>query len=241
MRPKIYLFGDSITEASFVDGGWGAALANHFSRTVDVVLRGYSGYNTRWAFKVFDRAFPAAESGGSEGADPPLAVTVFFGANDACLPDGYAAFQHVPVDEYKQNLHSIVSSFKKRWPKALILLITPPPIDEDERLRHPYVENPSGLPERTNEAAGAFAKACVEAVAEYGIPVVDLWTRMQQYPDWRKAFLSDGLHLTREGNKVVFEEVVKKLGEGGISLGKLTVDLPLINDIDQCDPLKAFH
>ncbi|KAE8686435.1 GDSL esterase/lipase [Hibiscus syriacus] len=112
MRPKIYLFGDSITESSFNDGGWGAALANHFSRTVDVVLRGYSGYNTRWAFKVFDRVFPAAESGGSEGTAQPLAVTVFFGANDACLPDGYAAFQHVPVDEYKQNLHSIVSSLK---------------------------------------------------------------------------------------------------------------------------------
>jgi hypothetical protein len=33
-RPKIYLFGDSITEDSFSLGGWGASLANHFSRTV---------------------------------------------------------------------------------------------------------------------------------------------------------------------------------------------------------------
>ncbi|KAK8503983.1 hypothetical protein V6N13_092792 [Hibiscus sabdariffa] len=238
MRPKIYLFGDSITEQSFGDGGWGAALANHFARTVDVVLRGYSGYNTRWAFKVFDRVFPAAGSGGSE---PPLAVTVFFGANDACLPDGYGAFQHVPVDEYKRNLHSIVSSLKKRWPKTLILLITPPPVDEDERLRHPYAENPSGLPERTNEAAGAYGKACVEAAGECGIPVVDLWTKMQQYPDWSKAFLSDGLHLTGEGNKVVFEEVMKKLNEGGISLGNLRVDLPVLADIDHADPLKAFQ
>lgn len=241
MRPTIYLFGDSITEESFGDGGWGASLANHFSRTVDVVLRGYSGYNTRWALKVLDRVFPAAENGGSDGAAPPLAVTVFFGANDACLPDRYAAFQHVPLDEYKQNLHSIVSSFKKRWPKTLVLLITPPPIDEDERLRHPYAENPSGLPERTNEAAGAFAKACVETAGECGIPVVDLWTRMQQYPDWRKAYLRDGLHLTQDGNKVVFEEVVKKLNDGGLSLEKLTVDLPLFADIDHGDPLKAFQ
>ncbi|XP_021294422.1 GDSL esterase/lipase At5g45920 [Herrania umbratica] len=242
MRPKIYLFGDSITEESFRDGGWGASLANLFSRTVDVVLRGYSGYNSRWALKVLDRVFPEAESGGSDGASPPpLAVTVFFGANDACLPDRYAAFQHVPVDEYKQNLHSIVSSLKKRWPKTLILLITPPPIDEDERLRHPYAENPSGLPERTNEAAGAFAKACVETAGECGIPVVDLWTRMQQDPDWRKAYLRDGLHLTQDGNKVVFEEVVKKLNVGGLSLEKLTVDLPLLADIDHGDPLKAFQ
>ena len=34
MRPKIYLFGDSITEFSFDEGGWGASLANHFARTV---------------------------------------------------------------------------------------------------------------------------------------------------------------------------------------------------------------
>lgn len=34
MRPKIYLIGDSITEESFCDGGWGASLAHHFSRTV---------------------------------------------------------------------------------------------------------------------------------------------------------------------------------------------------------------
>nr|KJB69603.1 hypothetical protein B456_011G033300 [Gossypium raimondii] len=201
MRPTIYLFGDSITEASFADGGWGAALANHFCRTLDVVLRGYSGYNTRWALKVLDRVFPTVGHDGAAAA-PPVA---------------------------------------KRWPKTLILLITPPPIDEDGRLRHPYVENPSGLPERTNEAAGSFAKACVETAEECGIPVVDLWTRMQQYTDWRKAYLSDGLHLTKEGNKVVFEEVMKKLEERGLSLEKLKADLPLIADIDHHDPLKAFQ
>ncbi|KAK8292951.1 hypothetical protein V6Z12_D06G156300 [Gossypium hirsutum] len=79
IRPKIYLFGDFITE-SFGGGGWGASLANHFSRTVDVVLRGYSGYNKRLALKIVDRVFPAAES---SGAAAPLTVTVFFGANDA--------------------------------------------------------------------------------------------------------------------------------------------------------------
>ena len=75
---------------------------------VDVVLRGYSGYNTRWALEVIEKVFPEVSRGG--GA--PLAVTVFFGANDACLPDRCSAFQHVPIHEYKQNLHSIVSFLK---------------------------------------------------------------------------------------------------------------------------------
>ncbi|GLU22905.1 hypothetical protein SLE2022_389410 [Rubroshorea leprosula] len=241
MRPKIYLFGDSITEESFADGGWGATLANHFGRTIDVVLRGYSGYNTTWALKVIDKVFPAVGSGGSDGGAPPLAVTVFFGANDACLPDRCSAFQHVPLNEYRQNLRSIVSVLKKRWPKTVVILITPPPIDEGGRLRYPYVENPSGMPERTNEAAGAYAKACIEVAAECGLPVIDLWTKIQEYPNWKKDCLWDGLHLAKGGNRIVFEEVVSKLKNEGISLENLAVDLPLIADIDPNDPLKAFQ
>ncbi|XP_014517097.1 GDSL esterase/lipase At5g45920 [Vigna radiata var. radiata] len=236
-RPKIYLFGDSITEDSFSPGGWGASLAHHFARTADVVLRGYSGYNTRWALKVLERVFPVSKVGDGGTVTAPVAVTVFFGANDACLPDRCSAFQHVPLHEYKQNLHSIVSFFKKRWPTTLVLLITPPPIDEELRCRHPYVENPQGLSERTNEAAGEYARACIAVAGECGIPVVDLWNKMQHR---KKDYLSDGLHLTESGNEVVFEEVIKKLRDEGLSQESIPVDLPLIADIDPNDPLKAF-
>ncbi|KAL8032485.1 hypothetical protein ABFX02_13G099100 [Erythranthe guttata] len=239
MRPKIYLFGDSITEESFTDGGWGSSLANHFSRTADVVLRGYSGYNTRWALKVKEKVFPPPQQSGG-GDAPPAAVTVFFGANDASLPDRCSGFQHVPPDEYKQNLLSIVAFLKKQWPSTCIILITPPPIDEAARLLHPYVDNPSGLPERTNEAAGIYAKQCLAAAAECGLPSINLWEKMQQFPGWEKAYLRDGLHLTCNGNKFVFEEVVKRLKEEGISLENLPADLPLISEIDTDNPLKSF-
>ncbi|KZV53217.1 GDSL-motif lipase/hydrolase family protein [Dorcoceras hygrometricum] len=236
MRPKIYLFGDSITEVSFADGGWGSSLANHFSRTADVVLRGYSGYNTRWALKVKENVLHPSES-----SRPPAVVIVFFGANDACLPDRSSAFQHVPLQEYKQNLHSIVDFIKKQWPSSRILLITPPPMDEAARLLHPFCDNPSGLPERTNEAAGNYAKACVTVASECGVVAVDLWTKMQQYPGWKKAYLVDGLHLTENGNKVVFEEVVARLKEQGISPETLPADHPLLSDIDAEDPIKSFE
>ncbi|XP_010529187.1 PREDICTED: GDSL esterase/lipase At5g45920 [Tarenaya hassleriana] len=238
MRPKIFLFGDSITEESFGDGGWGASLANLLRRKADVVLRGYSGYNTRWALKVAEKVFPTAECGGES---PPVAVTVFFGANDACLPERCSAFQHVPLLEYKQNLRSLVSFLKNRWPETCIILITPPPIDEEARLRYPYIENTTGLPERTNDASGSYAKACVDVAEECGIAAIDIWTKMQQIESWRAECLWDGLHLSRVGNKVVLEEVVKKLKEQGIDVEKnLAVDLPLIENIDQNDPLKAF-
>ncbi|CAK8530665.1 unnamed protein product [Lathyrus sativus] len=234
MRPKIVLFGDSITEDSFEHGGWGASLAHHFSRKVDVVVRGYSGYNTRWALKVLERVFPASQE------PDPIALTVFFGANDACLPNRYAYFQHVPLSEYKENLRTIVSFFKKRWPTTHVLLITPPPIDEEARLRYPFLENPEGLPERTNEAAGEYARACIAVAKECQVPVIDLWTKMQHLSGWKEYYLSDGLHLTNGGNQVVFEEVIKKLRDIGLSAESVPIDLPLISDVDRNDPMKTF-
>ncbi|KAF7120342.1 hypothetical protein RHSIM_Rhsim13G0185300 [Rhododendron simsii] len=129
----------------------------------------------------------------------------------------------------------------ERWPATHVILITPPPIDEDRRLLHPNVENLLGLPERTNESAGAYARACIAVAEDSGIPVVDLWNKMLEFPDWKKAYLRDGLHLTQSGNRIVFEEVIKKLRDAGLSLDTLEVDLPLIAAIDPNDPLKAFH
>ncbi|KAF0920549.1 hypothetical protein E2562_035660 [Oryza meyeriana var. granulata] len=135
MRPRLVLFGDSITELSFADSGWGAALADKTSpaRYADVVLRGFSGYNTRWALLVLAMAMEgAAEAGG--GADP-AAVTVFFGANDACLPDRERVHQHVPLEEYQSNLRAICAYFKEQWPSTKIIVIMPPPIYEPARIR----------------------------------------------------------------------------------------------------------
>ncbi|TVU12518.1 hypothetical protein EJB05_46169, partial [Eragrostis curvula] len=81
-------------------------LANHYFRSADVVLRGYSGCNTRWAARV-------AERGVASIPRPVRAVTVFFGANDAAMPDR----QQAPAQA------------------VVVILITPPPVDEDGRLR----------------------------------------------------------------------------------------------------------
>lgn len=123
-----------------------------------MVLRGLSGYNTRWALKVLPRAMEGAAGVGVD----PAAVTVFFGANDASLPDQVQAHQHVPLKEYQSNLRAICAYFKvklwaylgfgclglvahlsvawvlrsqERWPSTAVILITPPPIYEPARIR----------------------------------------------------------------------------------------------------------
>ena len=54
--PRVLLFGDSLTQYSFgPEGGWAASLADKLQRRADVVVRGFSGYNTRWCRIILDQ------------------------------------------------------------------------------------------------------------------------------------------------------------------------------------------
>lgn len=57
-RPVIMLFGSSIVQYSFSNGGWGAILADIYARKADVILRGYQGWNSRRALHVLHKLFP---------------------------------------------------------------------------------------------------------------------------------------------------------------------------------------
>ncbi|KAK8521468.1 hypothetical protein V6N12_005371 [Hibiscus sabdariffa] len=239
MRPNIVLFGDSITEESFASGGWGASLANTYSRKADVLGRGYDGYNTRWALFLLHHLFPLDSS-----SKPPVATTIFFGANDAALLGGFRERHHVPLDEYKDNLRKIVAHLKECSPTMLIVLITPPPIDEERRLeyaRATYGEEAMKLLDRTNENAGVYAKGCVEVGGELGIPSINIWSKMQETDGWQKKYLSDGLHLTAQGNAVVFEQVVRVFKEAWLHPEEMPYDFPHHSEIDGNNPHKAFQ
>ncbi|KAH6759515.1 SGNH hydrolase-type esterase superfamily protein [Perilla frutescens var. hirtella] len=188
MRPQIVLFGDSITQESFRSGGWGASVADAYSRKADVVLRGYDGYNTRWAMFLLHHLFPLSRS-----------------------------------------------------PKTLVVLISPPPIDlegRQEYARSLYGDKASKLPDRTIEVAGIYAEQCVALAKELGLPSINLWSKMQETNGWQKKFLSDGLHLTPEGNAVVFGELVEILDAAGFS--DLPYDFPQHSEIDEENPRNSF-
>lgn len=46
----------------------------------------------------------------------PSLVTIFFGANDAALPDRDSRRQHVPLSEYKENLQRMIVHLKVDHP-----------------------------------------------------------------------------------------------------------------------------
>ncbi|GMY14854.1 GDSL esterase/lipase At5g62930-like [Fagus crenata] len=238
MRPQIVLFGDSITEQAFRAGGWGAALADTYSRKADIVNRGYGGYNTRWALFLLHHLFPL------DSTKPPAAATIFFGANDAALLGRTSERQHVPVEEYKENLSKTVHHLKECSPTMLVVLITPPPVDEAGRKEYAqsvYGEKAMELPERTNEVTGLYAKQCLELAKEIGVLSVDLWSKMQETEGWQRKFLSDGLHLTPEGNALVHQEVTRVFNEAWLSAAEMPYDFPHHSEIDGKNPEKAFQ
>lgn len=65
----------------------------------------------------------------------------------------------------------------------------------------------AAVPERTNAFTKQYVEACKQVAADLDIPVLDLWTKMQEAPNWDTAYLSDGLHLTPEGNKFLFDNL----------------------------------
>lgn len=198
---SLVLLGDSITQMAFSPGGFASRLAEYFVRRLDVVNRGFSGYNTEWIRHALPTIFPAT------GCPEVRCVFIFFGANDAALPDQGCQRQHVPLSTYQKNLRAIVDCIKSTCPNSVQILVTPPPIDADQRLAWQvtrYGEKATGVLARTNEVAGQYAQACVDLASDMEIPVVDLWTEMQKHEGWAK-FLCDGLHLSAEGNLQTFE------------------------------------
>ena len=97
-RKKVIMFGDSITQHGFnSDDGWVAGMADWWTCRVDVLNRGFSGYNTKWALKMVDSVVIA---------ERPDLVFLFFGANDAVDP---AEMQHVSIQTYRSNLIKIIT------------------------------------------------------------------------------------------------------------------------------------
>ncbi|KAM4723490.1 isoamyl acetate-hydrolyzing esterase 1 homolog [Anableps anableps] len=225
--PKVVLFGDSITQFSFQTNGWGAETANKLARKCDVVNRGLSGYNSRWAKIVLPRLISSQNPAENHIA----AVTVFFGANDASLEDKNLQ-QHVPLKEYSENLKEMSRFLTSVGvPADKVIFITPPPIHEPAWEQECILK---GSPlNRHNSVAGQYAQACVQAAGQCGSDVLDLWTLMQKDGQDYTVYLSDGLHLSEKGNQFVAQHLWSILES---RVAHLPFILPYWGDVDTSSP-----
>lgn len=165
--------------------GYVAQLMDRYVRRADVLLRGFTGYTTNEAVKIL-------KAGVLD--EHPDFVVLFFGMNDSALP---GQIQHVPVKQYRKNLLEMANHIATAG--AWLVLVTPPPVD-DKRMKS-----------REMEHTALYAQACREVAAEMRVPVVDIFAKLQEDPDWRKNCLLDGLHLSANGMNRLYEEIARTL------------------------------
>ncbi|KAF7677619.1 hypothetical protein GT037_004478 [Alternaria burnsii] len=251
--PALYeqflLFGDSITQDSFSQErgfGFSAALQAAYIRRLDVVNRGFSGYNTRQALQILPAIVPPPDQAKIRF------MTVFFGANDSSLPDAPNK-QHISLNEFIQNLKDIIFHPKIKAHNPRIILVAPPPINE--HLWWPRDQsNGYTIVSRLASTTKAYADAVVELGAELNLPVVNLWKAFMAKTDfkadaWKLGdqlpgsldvaqndalvdLMYDGLHFNPAGYDILYQELMKVIEQQWPDQmpEKLSMVLPPWND-----------
>ncbi|GJE98141.1 SGNH hydrolase [Phanerochaete sordida] len=211
------LLGDSLTERSAAPFGLSQLLSDAYIRKLDVVTRGFSGYNTQWILPVFEKVL--AKRNERQNLAKIQLLTIWLGANDATLP-GEA--QHVPLEAFKENLSKLIRMVKdptSEWysPETRIIVLTPPPINTAgwaEFLRV-YGNPPRDTTDRVFDGPKTYALAAKDVAQQEGVVVVDTWTLLWEAAGEKEEnlmkFLCDGLHLSSEGYKLVYDALIETI------------------------------
>ncbi|RDB24244.1 Isoamyl acetate-hydrolyzing esterase 1 [Hypsizygus marmoreus] len=219
IQDVIMLFGDSITQGAWGPGmnGFGQRLSHVYARKLDVLNRGLSGYNTDWAMPIFKQCIATKRN--RDNLPKIRLLVIWFGANDACM---WPSPQHVSLGKFASNLREWVDAIQSPdslyySPQTRIILISPPPVNTYQRRADLESRNPPKSLDRTFETTRAYAEAVRDVAQEKQVGFTDAWTVL-----WKAAgederslarFLNDGLHLNGEGYRVMYDALVKTIGE----------------------------
>ncbi|QDU88857.1 Acetylxylan esterase precursor [Pirellulimonas nuda] len=176
--PPIICFGDSITKR-----GYPEELAKLLGK--QVFNAGVAGNSSRHALQRLQRDVLSLR---------PEVVVVSLGTNDSRVAEDRV---FVPVDEYEANLATIAESCQRAGIR--VIFCTVPPIDADAyftRHRREPFEQRGGLPAVLED----YRAAVVRVADRNALSIVDLNQQLAMRPDWRDQ---DGVHPTREGNRII--------------------------------------
>lgn len=242
MYSRFILFGDLITQLSHEQTGFALApaLQHLYSRRLDVVTRGFSGYNTDHAVVVLKHVLKTEAA----NPEPTVLLNIFMGTNDAAN----TVHQHVPIDRYKTNLTKLVEMAQAQGIKVIV---TGPALHDAvlcEEAFRAYVGNEKAVPFSSSRATREYADVAKQVAQDHQVPFVDLWLAFQKYGGWLETellegkcgfgeLLTDGIHFTPTGYRIFYTELVKAIDTAYPEFSATTLPqvLPHHDEIDRND------
>ncbi|KIL68579.1 hypothetical protein M378DRAFT_158397 [Amanita muscaria Koide BX008] len=213
------LFGDSITQGSFEPGyiGFGQRLAHVYARKLDILNRGLSGYSTDWGLEVLKQCV-VKRTDETHPAPQIRIITIWFGANDACLPPSP---QHVPLQRFVSNLRQMIAIVRAAASghtlPTRIILMTPPPVLASHRAALLAARDPPIALDRDFLVTKQYAEAVLAVAAIENVAVADIWSAVFKAAGEEEKnldkFLVDGLHPNKAGYQVVYETLIVTIKE----------------------------
>mmetsp|Transcript_14453 Transcript_14453/g.31329 ORF Transcript_14453/g.31329 Transcript_14453/m.31329 type:complete len:291 (+) Transcript_14453:268-1140(+) len=270
--PFIICIGDSLTEFACQPNGWASHLQHHFVSRRDILLRGMSGYNSRWLLKCLDKIVPSQQP--MPQSQHIAAITLLVGTNDAVNPNAKSGpgwpQQHVPVEEFEDNLRIMVEHLASvrnaDGSRPIVVVMSPPPQDGEDwhKFMMPMLGDDIGEDEQQQQQQQAelpkqrslatvesYAKAVQRVVGNAKseqarssgggdddvstkrLVFIDLFNSMvADTKGWRRFLSADGVHLSEDGNKFLFERLSKALASIEGSADELPRHTPHFFDVD---------
>ncbi|KAJ3680887.1 hypothetical protein LUZ60_015376 [Juncus effusus] len=207
-RPVFVLFGSSVVEFSFSNGGWGSILAETYAR-----------WTSRQALKVLSTIFP------HDAPIQPSLVIIYFGGNDSTGPHPSGFGAHVPLQEYIENMRKIGLHIRSLSEMTRVIFLSAPPINERMRLEL-TCPSPYNM-DRTNKFLKDYSEACIKMCNEMNFTVVDMFYVIQTKDDWADVFFTDGVHLSAEGSKRVAKAILNTINEANWKPSLHREDMPV--------------
>ncbi|KAJ1558618.1 isoamyl acetate-hydrolyzing esterase [Nowakowskiella sp. JEL0078] len=198
------------------DFGWCTILQANYIRRVDLINHGYGGYNTEWARVILPHILEDVRS--------PSLFTLFLGANDCTTEINKR--QHVPLPRYSANIAFLLDTVKQKFPECRIVVISPPPMKEDQWEKQLIDRGEPYQLDRFNRIVKQYHQACCNVVTEVmqsnaNVTLIDNWNLLLG-PDYATltdreideklvGYLSDGLHFAKIANEKLAEKILESI------------------------------
>lgn len=198
--PTIVAFGDSTTAIRGTLTVY-ATLLQEELRGVKVINAGVGGNTTQMALKRLETDVLA---------HAPKLVIVQFGINDAAVDlwkTPPAASPRVPLEQYVQNLRTIVQAVKAKG--AQVILMTPNPMRWTPILKEKYGKPPYEVdkPEGFNTPMVPYCEAMTKLAQEEEVALINVQELFRTYAKKMNLevdkLLLDGMHPNDEGQRIV--------------------------------------